>query len=72
MALAFISKAMDTWIQYSEVAVENDLGKAKILAYFPNLRLTASFMAEVSIDLIKALAKTMLSAVTGRKALWLR
>lgn len=59
MALAFISKAMEDWIQKSEVAVENELSKAEVLALFNNLKPTASFMAEASIDLIIILAKVM-------------
>lgn len=56
----------------AERAVENDLGKAEVLASLANLKLTALFMAEASIDLIKILAKVMLNAVIARRALWLR
>lgn len=55
----------------AEGAVENDLGKAEVLVLLENLKPTALFMAEASIDLIKILAKVMLNAVTVRRALWL-
>lgn len=51
--------AKKVWIQKSEVEVKNDLGKAKSLSSFANLKQTASFMAEASIDLIKSRAKIM-------------
>lgn len=44
VVLTYISKPMEIWIQISKAAVENDLGKAKILSSFTNLKLTASFM----------------------------
>lgn len=42
------------------------------MASFANLKLTASSMAEESIDLMKILARVMLNVVMARTALWLR
>lgn len=43
-----------------------------VIKFCKLLRLASSFLGEASIDIIRLVARVMLSAVTAKRALWLR
>lgn len=71
MALASVSKALESWVDQLLSSAGNEVGSES--TSFPHLiKLAASFMSGASVDLIKSLARVMLSSVTARRVLWLR
>lgn len=71
-ALAAMSKAMEAWAENVDSflkGISEELAGSSAAA---ELKLAAVFLGEASIDLIRLLARVMLSSVTAKRALWLR
>lgn len=72
MALATLSKAMEAWTDNVDATlrgVSEDLARGSAVQ---ELRLAAAFLGEASIDILRLVARVMLSSVTAKRALWLR
>lgn len=72
LALAALSKAMESWTDDVGAAlgsVSEDLFKRSPVH---ELKLASVFLGEASIDIIRLVARVMLSSVTAKRALWLR
>lgn len=65
MAMASVSKALENWVdRLLPSAGVDDRAEAESLPHL--VRLAASFLSEASVDIIKFLARVMLSSVTAR------
>lgn len=72
MALATLSKAMEAWTDNVDATlrgVSEDLARGSAVQ---ELRLAAAFLGEASIDILRLVARVMLSSVTAKRALWLQ
>lgn len=72
LALAALSKAMESWsddVDAALASVSEDLVKSSPIH---ELKLASVFLGEASLDIIRLVARVMLSSVTAKRALWLR
>ena len=72
LAIAAASKALEAWsdsVNDSLRSISEDTAKNSPIQ---EIRLASAFLGEASIDITRLVARVMLSAVTARRALWLR
>lgn len=69
IALTSISRALKVWVTNVETALKSDVETARIISPMEELNLSAAFLAEASIDLVKLLARIMTFSVTAKRAL---
>lgn len=72
LALAAMSKAMETWSDSVDETLRGVSEEVARSSPVQELRLASAFLGEASIDIIRLVARVMLSAVTAKRALWLR
>lgn len=72
IALTSVSTALKVWVTNVETALRAGVETAKVIEALEKLNLTAAFLAESSIDLVRILARLMARAVTTKRMLWLR
>lgn len=72
ITLTSISRAVKVWVTNVETALRAGVETAKVIEALEELNLTAAFLAESSIDLVRLLARLMTHAVPTKRALWLR
>lgn len=71
LALAAVSKALEAWsdnVNDSLRGISEEVAKSSPIQ---EIRLASAFLGEVSIDIVRLVARVMLSSVTARRALWL-
>ena len=72
LALAALSKAMEAWTENVDSFLKGVLEDLARNSATAELKLAVAFLGEASVDLIRLLARIMLSSVTAKRALWLR
>ena len=72
LALAALSKAMETWTDEVDSTLSNVSGLLVRDLPVHEIRMAAAFLGEASLDIIRLVARVMLSSVTAKRALWLR
>lgn len=72
LALATLSKAMEIWVDGLQGTLRSVSEETAANAPIQELMTASAFLGEASIDIIRLLARVMLSSVTAKRALWLR
>lgn len=68
---ADLSKALKTWLSNIEAALNSEMDSVRIVIALEELNLSADFLVEALVDLVKLLARSMANVVTAKRALWL-
>ncbi|XP_068128310.1 lamina-associated polypeptide 2-like [Hyperolius riggenbachi] len=72
IALTSVAKALKVWTSNIEQAVQQDADKEEILSAMEDLKITADFVGEASMDILRSLSRIMLNSVTAKRAMWLK
>ncbi|XP_068136407.1 lamina-associated polypeptide 2-like [Hyperolius riggenbachi] len=72
VALTSVARAIRAWTINIEEAVRADADKEAIIKALDDFNLTADYVGEAAVDIIRCTARTMASSVVAKRALWLK
>lgn len=72
LALSSVSQALKVWLAGLESSLAAAGASSKIEEVLQELNISADFLREASIDMVRMSARAMSHSVTARRALWLR
>lgn len=72
IALTSVSNAFRVWTDNVKMAIQQDVPKEDIVKALEELKLSADFDREASIDIIRCSARAMLHTVMFKQTLWVK